>query len=282
MAGDPRQGPRVLRAARRRTLSAPLPYVWLSGRFVPEPEARVPAGSRALLLGMGLYESIRISGGVPPLLDQHLERLGTAAERWGLKLGGFDWASILTELAERNQLSQGRARITLAEDFTLITCRALPAELEREQREGIELATEVLERPLAEAKSTSRFALEVAERQIGGEALLTTVDGRVLETTRANFFAVRAGQLWTAPPPRVLPGIARALVLAAARDAGIAVIEQPPVLAERDHWQECFVTNAIRGVRPVATIDALALARPIPGGLTRRMQAEMDRAFARA
>jgi branched-chain amino acid aminotransferase len=251
-------------------------WVWLSGRVVPESEALVPASSRSVRLGMGVYETMRVRAGRAPLLELHLERLEDAARALALWPGPLDWAGALAELAARNGLADAVARITLGDGFALLGIEPLPAALSAQRREGIELLTVVLERPLAGLKSTSRADLELAERRAGGEALCVSAAGSLLETTRANFFAISDAGLQTAPVPDVLPGIARALVLGIAADRGIAVTERAPALADLDTWQEAFATNASRGIRAVNAIDGRSIGTGKPGPRALELQRALD------
>jgi branched-subunit amino acid aminotransferase/4-amino-4-deoxychorismate lyase len=248
--------------------------VWLSGKFLPAEQAGIPASSRALLLGVGLYETLRVTGGAAPLLDLHLERLRSSARDAGLELPALDWAGAVEELARRNALSEARVRLTLGDGFALLTCAPLPAELAHEREHGVRLRTCVLERTCAAVKSCSRFDLEMAERAGGGEVLLRARDGRALETTRANFFAVVGEELLTAAPPAVLPGIARQLVIELARGRGAQVRECAPSLAESSRWSEAFLTSALRGVRAVAAIDDRDLPER-PGAWTQALRAAL-------
>ncbi len=81
--------------------------------------------------------------------------------------------------------------------------------------------------------------------------LLTDETGELLETDRANVFAVIDGVLLTPPADgRLLPGTTRAAVLRAARDHGIRIGQKPLTLDELAQATEVFVTNAVAGRPP--------------------------------
>ncbi len=93
--------------------------------------------------------------------------------------------------------------------------------------------------------------------------LLFDQGDEVLEAGRANVFAGRDGALFTpADDGRILPGIARAGAIAAAREAGIEVREGPLTRADLFAADEVFLTGSIRGVEPTATLDGA----PLPTG----------------
>lgn len=251
--------------------------VWLSGRFMAEKRAHVPATSLAVMLGIGLYETLRLVQGHAPLLELHLARLHGACRTLGLRTRSRDWPGILGTLASRNRIRNGQARITIGDGFELATCARLPRELGREREQGISLVSASHPRAAPELKGTSRLPLWLAERSANGEALLVSEPGQqLLETTRANLFVVTAHGLETAPTGQVLPGIARGIVLELAAEMGVPVQTRAPDARERTRWREVFVTNALRGLRPVCQIDAHELPLPGPGTVTRRLQEALD------
>ena len=86
--------------------------------------------------------------------------------------------------------------------------------------------------------------------------LIEDGNGDVLETDRANVFAVIDGVLHTPPADgRLLPGITRAAVLQAAACDGITTKEMPMGRRQLLEASEVFVTNSVHGV-----VSALALA----------------------
>jgi para-aminobenzoate synthetase / 4-amino-4-deoxychorismate lyase len=98
----------------------------------------------------------------------------------------------------------------------------------------------------------------------------------VLEVSRANVFAVEDGVLLTpAADGRILPGVARARAIDAARDLGVELREEPFDLRRLLAAGEAFVTGSVRGVEPVRAVGAAALAAP--GEQARAVAAELRR-----
>jgi para-aminobenzoate synthetase/4-amino-4-deoxychorismate lyase len=97
----------------------------------------------------------------------------------------------------------------------------------------------------------------------GQQLLLVDETGELLETDRANVFAVIDGVLLTPPADgRLLPGTTRAAVLRAARSRGIRSGQKPLTLDELAEATEVFVTNAVAGVIPVTAIADARLRWP--------------------
>ena len=263
-------------------MSAPGPssraehVVWLNGHLVPVAEARVPATSATVTAGFGAFETLRMVGGRAPLAELHVERLRRTCGELALPDAGTDWGRVASELAERMGLPDSVVRITVGVEFALVTCEPLAASVTQERSTGVDLHSVALPRVPAGLKTTSRLPLVLAERRAGGEVLLRGVAGEGLETSRANLFAVVGRALYTAPTRAVLPGIARQLVLEIAQAQGVFTLECAPSALELADARELFLTNAVRGVRPVASLDARALVLPDAESLTRRLQRALD------
>src|SRR5690606_28717164 len=116
---------------------------------------------------------------------------------------------------------------------------------------------------LAAWKTTSRAAWALLQRaaraQGADEPLLVDRHGAVLETATANVVVLTAGGFATPPADgRILPGIARAVLLAAARAAGVPFAERPIALDELRSAAALWVTNAVHGPRPARLAGAAA------------------------
>jgi para-aminobenzoate synthetase/4-amino-4-deoxychorismate lyase len=92
-------------------------------------------------------------------------------------------------------------------------------------------------------------------------ALLVERDGTVLETTRANVFALGDDGVLRTPPAdgAILPGVTRASAIAIARENGLQVREEPLSLAALRAAREAFATGSVRGVEPVRSLDGVEI-----------------------
>jgi len=114
-------------------------------------------------------------------------------------------------------------------------------------------------------KWVDRRLLEALEAETApAAALLVDESGAVLETTRSNVFVVRAdGRLATPPADgRILPGLMRMRVVETARTLGIEVVEDAVTRADTASAREVFVTNSLRGVEPVRSLDGSPIGHP--------------------
>lgn len=131
-----------------------------------------------------------------------------------------------------------------------------------------------LQRQLPRAKLTRFIARAGTIRRAlppgVNEALLVDSQGRLLEGLSSNFFAVRAGQLWTAGEG-VLLGTSRRLVLDEARKLGIRVRMQGVPAQEVANLDEAFITSASRAILPIHQIGPTQVLSGEVKGITSRL-----------
>ncbi|AMN46993.1 4-amino-4-deoxychorismate lyase [Steroidobacter denitrificans] len=90
------------------------------------------------------------------------------------------------------------------------------------------------------------------------EGLMLDTEGELVSGTASNIFLLRDGMLAT-PDLRFcgVQGVMRAQVIRAAAGLGIAVVEEPLWPHDLEQASEVFVTNAVRGIRPVQALGNL-------------------------
>lgn len=217
----------------------------------------------------GVFATLLVADGVPLELDAHLARLRTSVEElYGAALP----AATRTVAVQRARgLALGRLRLSLVpQRATEPRLEATAVPVEREiVLPGWERALDLL--PLAVEgwrgahKWGDRRLLEALDEQASpAVAVLVDRERGVLETTRANVFAVGADGILRTPPAdgAILPGIARARVIALARRAGFEVREQPLQPEELRTAREAFATGSVRGVEAIRSFDGAPIGGP--------------------
>jgi branched-subunit amino acid aminotransferase/4-amino-4-deoxychorismate lyase len=236
--------------------------VMLNGRVLASSRARISPLGEGFMYGRGLFETIRVLGGRPVFLREHLARLRRGAGALHLPPRGSDrsLAARCSALIAATGLGDGVLKIVLFQDERetgeLILARPAgygPSTYAR----GFRLTAVPDARApgsVSGFKTLNYLGNSVARRKAlaGGfdEALFVDGAGRVLEGSGTNVFAVEGAQLLT-PPLRagILPGIARMQVLRlrAGRESRLT-------LKRLLGASEVFVTNAIVGIMPVSQI----------------------------
>ncbi len=258
--------------------------VFLNGKFVPEAAAVVPLNDRGFLLGDGLFETLRVAGGRPFRLAQHLERLARGAEflKISLPYTPGEIQKFAGQLVAQNELADAILRLTLtrgpgrrgyspkpAGPPTLaMTLNPLPLVNSDEPLQW-SLATASFRIPagdvLAAFKTTSKIlnvlARAEAEEKGADEALLLNTNGEVAETAGGNLFWVYRDSICTVPTGRgVLPGITRAVVLEICQSLGLETQKRIIKPEQLLNAAGLFVTQSALGIIPVAAFDGRPVA----------------------
>lgn len=234
--------------------------IWIDGAFVD--------GDAAIATGSGLFETMGSFGGELRLWDRHLARLRAGCARLGvaaelpsnlrddalqlLRTNGDDVLRLEALLRPRGV----SWRMTTRRRQTLDVVRLLPT-----------VARRPADAPPADLKATPRphYDAVLAEARRGGadDGIVLGDGGALLETAHANLWLL-LDSVWTTPPldGRVLPGIARAVLLERARSVGVPVAEAPCWLGDLHRAQSMCVSNAVHGPRvaclPGATVPESA------------------------
>ena len=69
------------------TRATPTILIWVNGELLPRDRAVVSVFDSGFVLGDGVWEGLRVSGGHPAFLEQHLDRLEEGARAIMLDLG---------------------------------------------------------------------------------------------------------------------------------------------------------------------------------------------------
>jgi len=223
----------------------------------------------------GVFETLLVVAGEAVELEGHLARFGRSLlDLYGTELPAEARPQIRVVAAP---FELGRLRLT-----------AVP----RPGRPGLDLEAEAKPLDPTITFPARGAALRRVERR-GGHGPYKWIDRRgmehpddspgqlicdgdePLEAGWANLFAVREETLWTPPiDGRLLPGLARAAVLAIADEEGLPTAERPLRTEDLYDAAETFLTNSIRGIEPATELDQ----QPLPGAgpITHRLAAALQ------
>jgi branched-chain amino acid aminotransferase len=253
----------------------------MNGALLPDDEARISIFDHGLVVGDGVFETIKVANGVAFALTRHLVRLGRSAAGLGLPEPDLDQirAGALAVIEASDKPALARLRITLTGGISPLGSErgnapvtAIVAMAEAKPPTPTVDVTMVPwprnERgALSGLKTTSYgenvLALAYAAERDGAEAIFANTVGSLCEGTGSNVFIVQAGRLLTPPlSAGCLAGVTRALVI---EWAG-AVEEDLPAeaLATAD---EAFLSGTTRDVQPIRVVSGNALPAA-PGPVT--------------
>jgi 4-amino-4-deoxychorismate lyase len=239
------------------------------------PSQQVPADDRGFQYGDGLFETALLVHGRVRFLDSHCQRLLTGCARLGItppdeqilrreiaQITANVDRGVLKIIVTRGAGGRGYRpsgpmssnRVVALHPFNpvphaAIRLRWCDTRLGRNAR-------------LAGIKHLNRLEQVLAQSEWSeGEAdegLMLDTEGEVVCATSANVFVVRDNALVT-PDLRFcgVQGVMRAQVIKAAAKLRLAVSEEPLWPHDLETASEVFITNAVRGIRSVASLDSL-------------------------
>jgi branched-chain amino acid aminotransferase len=265
--------------------------VWIDGAVVDGSAARIPVTDHGLLYGDGVFEGMRIYGRRVFRLDDHMKRFEISARALALELpGGVESArEIVLETARAFGADEAYVRLIAtrgegplgvdpaqcSNPRILCIVDRIAVYPEAKRSAGIDLLTSSWRRPPADVLDSRVKSLNYlnnvmakleAKQRGGDEALLLNAAGAVAETSVANLFAVRDGEVLTPPATDgALEGITRATVLEIAQSIGLPARTQSLGRFDLLAAEEVFLTGSGAGLVAVRSLDGRSIGRGGPG-----------------
>jgi 4-amino-4-deoxychorismate lyase len=275
--------------------------VAVAGRGVVDPDEPVlHADDEALLRGRAAFETMRVYGGVPFRLDEHLRRLAGSAARIGLEA---------VDARECEELAQAALKHARAKDAVLrvywtagregegrptavAIVSVVPPHIEEMRARGISLISlplgvdpnlrAIAPWLLGGVKSTSyavNMAAEAeAKRRGADDAVFLAAGDIVLEGPVTNVWWRREDVLYTpALELGILAGVTRATLIAEAAALGYEVREGAFPLDHLAAADEGFTSSTVREVLPVVQLDGAPLGSGRPADAAAQLQQALRR-----
>jgi branched-chain amino acid aminotransferase len=242
----------------------------VDGRITPTAEAMVGLKDDGLYRGDGAFEVIRLYGGKPFAIVDHLDRLVRSAAAIELEFDRRALESEIHALLEQAGPVEGQLRLIVTRGGRRIAAtEPIP-----DHPEALSLATVtycpsvILNGVKSLSYAANMQATRLAKAQGADEAVLIRPDGTVLEPPTSSVFWVSSeGHLRT---PALDDGVLESIT----RDRMIKALE-----VEEGSWQvddlrgagEAFLASTTREIQAVAAIDGQAFSAA-PGPRTREAQ----------
>jgi len=243
--------------------------VYIDGKYYDEKNAKISVFDHGLLYGDGVFEGIRAYNGRVFKLAEHIERLFYSAKAILLEIpmSPQELTAAVVQSCRRNDIRDGYIRLVVTRgtgtlglnpnkcknpSVIIIAGRIqlYPPEL---YKRGLDIITVATTRNLHSALNPAIKSLNYLNNILakiealnGGseEAIMLNAEGYVAECTGDNIFIVKGGQLLTPPlSAGALYGITRGVVMALARESGLAVSEPNLTRYDLFNAEECFLTG---------------------------------------
>jgi branched-chain amino acid aminotransferase len=268
--------------------------VYIDGKYYDEKNAKISVFDHGLLYGDGVFEGIRAYNGRVFKLAEHIERLFYSAKAILLEIpmSPKELTAAVVQSCRRNDLRDGYIRLVVTRGTGTLglnpnKCKSpsviiiagriqlYPPEL---YKRGLEIITVATTRNLHSALNPAIKSLNYLNNILakiealnGGceEAIMLNAEGYVAECTGDNIFIVKGGQLLTPPlSAGALYGITRGVVMALAREGGLAVSEPNLTRYDLFNAEECFLTGTGAEIIAVVKIDGRVIGKGKPGPVT--------------
>jgi len=276
-------------------------WVWLNGQTLPLSEARIGIEDRGFQFADGVYEVIRLYGGRPFTLTEHLQRLTRSAEGISLSMplsiaelarqietfipksgvgDGMIYLQLTRGVSPRNHIFSAQTPPTL-----LFYARPLPSCPAAGEGDGVKLLAVPDERwKRCWIKSIALLPNVLAKNAAvaaGADEAVMIDNGIVTECAASNIYAIIAGKLVTHPiGPKVLPGITRLVLIDCAALIGLPVQERAATEEEFVRADEVFITSTTREISWVSQWNGRTLWNEC-GPLTRRLHIALKERISR-
>lgn len=259
----------------------------MNDSLVPLDQARVSPLDRGLLVGDGVFETLRVYGGVPFAWSRHHRRLATSSAGLGLAVPDSDiLRTAADEVLATNGLTEARLRITVTGGADPLDSRrraAAPTVIVAASSFATWPPTATVafvawrrnERGATAGLKTISYADNVRAlahaHELGAdEAIFANTRDELCEATGSNLFLVIDDVVCTPPESSgCLPGVTRALILELCRQAKIPHEETTLSIAAPASAEEAFLSSTTREVQGIAAIDGTP--RPAPGPRTHQL-----------
>lgn len=242
-----------------------------NGVIRPLEEAFVPLSNIEYTYGFGVYETIRVVGGVPYFLADHAERLMISAALIDLAhtLSSGSIAQYVHELIDETESPAYNLKLLLVggatkEDAMLSIVPLNPLFLEKKlYRDGVSVITYPYERAIPHAKSLNMLQSYLAYREARGrgayDALFVDRDGFVTEGSRTNMLRLKGDTIFTSDPKYMLLGVTQKYVLKVAEELGLRVQELPAKPEDLQSYDCVFLTGSSINMLRIASVDGTPL-----------------------
>ncbi len=272
--------------------------IWMNTGLVDESEAKLSVFDHGLLYGDGVFEGIRVYGGVVFEHEAHIDRLFDSARaiRLAMPMGKDELRAAVETTVKANAIEDGYIRLIITrgvgtlglnpflcrDSGLIIIADKIQLYPEEFYENGMKVvsATTVRNHPLAlspKIKSLNYLnnivaKIEALDNDVP-EAIMYNHLGYVAEATGDNVFIVQKGVILS-PPPEAggLGGITRDVVIRLARNEGYEVLERNLTRYDLYTCDELFLTGTAAEVIGVVEIDKRTIGDGKPGPITRLLR----------
>jgi branched-chain amino acid aminotransferase len=279
-------------------LAAKESVVYVDGEWVPKTRASISVFDHGMLYGDGVFEGIRVYGGVVFQFREHLDRLYSSAKSIKLKipLTPQDMTAAVVETLKRNSLKDAYIRLVVTRgagdlgvdprhckrsSVIIITESVDPTFGMVAKQKGISVIISSVRRDAVDAttheiKSLNYLNSVMAKLEAADagadDALMLDRNGFVSEATTTNLFIAKDGDIFTPPSTAgILPGVTRKRIIHLAKELGYTLIERGITPYDVTSADEAFLTGTLSEIVPLVKVKGIEVGDGKVGPITRKI-----------
>jgi len=88
--------------------------IFFNGNYYAKDKSLVKVYDRGLVFGDGVFTTLKVENLVPLFLSQHIARLHSSCQFFGIKFSDPGFPAIITRLLKKNQLKDARVKIIVS------------------------------------------------------------------------------------------------------------------------------------------------------------------------
>ena len=272
--------------------------MYVDGEWVPKSRASISVFDHGMLYGDGVFEGIRVYGGVIFQFKEHIDRLYSSAKSIKLKipLAPQDMTAAIIETLKRNGLKDAYIRLVVTRgagdlgvdprhckkaSTIIITESVDPSFGIVAKQKGISVIISSVRRDAVDAttheiKSLNYLNSVLAKLEAAdagaNDALMLDRNGFVSEATTTNLFIVKDGDIFTPPSTAgILPGVTRKRIIHLAKELGYRVIEKGITPYDVTSADEAFLTGTLSEIVPLVKVKGIEVGDGKVGPVTRKI-----------
>ncbi|MGB9928378.1 MAG: branched-chain-amino-acid transaminase [Methanosarcina sp.] len=276
--------------------------IYLDGKFVPKPEAKVSVYDHGYLYGDGVFEGIRAYNGRVFKLKEHVDRLFDSAKAIAMEipLTKEEMTEAILETLRKNNLRDAYIRPIVSRGVgdlgldprkcgkpTVVIIAqgwgAMYGDLYEVGLTGVSVcvrrnAPDTVSPNIKSLNYLNNILAKIEANEKGGdEAIFLDQNGFVCEGSGDNIFIVKNNQVFTPFTISNLKGITRAAAIELLTEMGYKTIEANLGLFDLYTADEIFVTGTAAESAPMTKLDGRLIGTGKPGPLTMKMVEAFDR-----
>jgi len=274
------------------------PVVYVDGEWTPKSRASVSVFDHGLLYGDGVFEGIRVYGGVIFQFNEHMDRLYSSAKSIKLKipLALEEMTKTVIETIKRNGLKDAYIRLVVTRgvgdlgvdprkcrksSLIIIVESVDPSYGIIAKQRGISAIISSVRRDAVDATSHEIKSLnylnsvmaKLEALDVGADdALMLDRSGFMSEATTTNLFLVKNEEVFTPPSSAgILPGVTRKRTIKLVRELGYNMFERAPTPYDVTSADEAFLTGTLGEIIPLVKVKGIDIGDGKPGPITHQI-----------